>query len=765
MTPLQQGVGVERSVGGQAIRDATVNTPHGVQPAIGDHPARRKPRLTRRYQDVLERAPDATIVADGNGRIRLVNRQTEVLFGYARQDLLNQPVEVLIPERFQRIHQHHRADYAAAPHTRPMGANLHLFGRRHDGSEFPVEVSLAPFDDAGEALVIASIRDISELQRVHAARREAEQANRELRQLQALTDTALAHLDLDELLPELLSRVRDVMAVDNAAILLLDAARQELRVRAAFGPEEEVAAGVRVPLGEGFAGRIAASREPLIVEDLSHFPVVSPFLRERLRSAVGVPLLLREGVLGVVHVGTVEPHRFTAQDVQLLQRVAERMAVAIERAQLYEQTRAALAEAQASAARFRRLVEAGMIGIAMGDAQHVIEANEALLQMLGYTRQDLEAGRVPWGQQTSEADAASAKADEHARQELLTLGACTPYEREFVRPDGTRLPVLLGLALLSREPLEWVCYAVDVSERKWLEREREEARASELAVREVNQHLDEFFRVAAHDLRNPVAVAKGYVELALRQLEYQAASARVRDGQQAEAMSPILDSVRHINHSVDYLRRLTAQMFDLARARTGTLELRLASLDLAALVRDHVSAQRAASPDRVIQLELPESDRPVWVQADGDRVRQVLSNYLTNALKYSPQDRPVEVRLEVVEQLAVVSVRDQGPGLPWEEQSRVWEMLHRAPGVEVQSGSEGSLGMGLHICKRLIELHPGGRVGVESVVAEGSTFWFRLQVAPEPSANQGASHLVGDAGITGTHPAAQGLPGHASPQR
>jgi signal transduction histidine kinase len=145
-----------------------------------------------------------------------------------------------------------------------------------------------------------------------------------------------------------------------------------------------------------------------------------------------------------------------------------------------------------------------------------------------------------------------------------------------------------------------------------------------------------------------------------------------------------------------------------------------------------VAAQRAAAPGRTITLDLPGGGGPVWVTADADRLGQVLANYISNALKYSAADQPAEVGLEVTAGLAVVSVRDHGPGLPWEEQVRVWELFHRAPGVEVQSGADGSLGMGLHICKRLVELHPGGRVGVESAVGEGSAFWFRLPLAPAP---------------------------------
>jgi signal transduction histidine kinase len=135
-------------------------------------------------------------------------------------------------------------------------------------------------------------------------------------------------------------------------------------------------------------------------------------------------------------------------------------------------------------------------------------------------------------------------------------------------------------------------------------------------------------------------------------------------------------------------------------------------------------------PERRIEVELP--DEPVIVTADAVRLEQVLTNYLTNALKYSPDDQPVVVRLGVSEGLAVISVHDHGPGLPWEEQSCIWELYHRAPGVEVRGkagAGSGSLGLGLHICKRLIELHSGGQVGVESAVGKGSIFWFRLPLA------------------------------------
>jgi signal transduction histidine kinase len=110
----------------------------------------------------------------------------------------------------------------------------------------------------------------------------------------------------------------------------------------------------------------------------------------------------------------------------------------------------------------------------------------------------------------------------------------------------------------------------------------------------------------------------------------------------------------------------------------------------------------------------------------------VLDNFVSNALKYSSTDQPVTIRLEVIKNYAVTSVIDHGPGLPPEEQSRIWEKFYRSPHIQVQGDNRaktGSLGLGLHICKQLVELHPGGSVGVKSRVGKGSTFWFQLPLA------------------------------------
>ena len=162
--------------------------------------------------------------------------------------------------------------------------------------------------------------------------------------LQRITDASLAYLPHDRLLEELIARVCEILAADTAALLLLDESRPLLRARAARGIEEEVERGVVVPLGAGFAGRVAAERRTIAIEDLDQAELVNPLLRERgIRSLLGVPLLVEGRLLGVMHVGSLTPRRFTPAERDLLQLVADRAALAIEHAALVEQQR--LAEA------------------------------------------------------------------------------------------------------------------------------------------------------------------------------------------------------------------------------------------------------------------------------------------------------------------------------------------------------------------------------------------------------------------------------------
>jgi anti-sigma regulatory factor (Ser/Thr protein kinase)/putative methionine-R-sulfoxide reductase with GAF domain len=159
----------------------------------------------------------------------------------------------------------------------------------------------------------------------------------QLEHVYRLADPALSELSLEPLLDELLARAKDILNVDTAAILLLDEEAQELVARAAKGLEEEVERGVRIPVGAGFAGRIAAGRRPIYIADVDHADVLNPILRMKgVRSLLGVPMLLEGAALGVLHVGTVTPREFTNADAALLQLAAAQAAPAIDRARLFD---------------------------------------------------------------------------------------------------------------------------------------------------------------------------------------------------------------------------------------------------------------------------------------------------------------------------------------------------------------------------------------------------------------------------------------------
>ncbi|MGB2953012.1 MAG: GAF domain-containing protein, partial [Gaiellaceae bacterium] len=167
---------------------------------------------------------------------------------------------------------------------------------------------------------------------------DADSAYRRLEQLQSVTDAALGNLSLDELLDELLERIRAALEADTCAVLLIDEEANELIVRAAKGLEEEMELGFRIPVGAGFAGRVAAERRPVVIDDADHADLVNPVLRKRgIRSLLGVPLIVQDRVLGVVHVGTLSPRTFTAEDVELLELVALRVAAAMERTLVHEE--------------------------------------------------------------------------------------------------------------------------------------------------------------------------------------------------------------------------------------------------------------------------------------------------------------------------------------------------------------------------------------------------------------------------------------------
>lgn len=257
-----------------------------------------------------------------------------------------------------------------------------------------------------------------------------------------------------------------------------------------------------------------------------------------------------------------------------------------------------------------------------------------------------------------------------------------------------------------------------VVERDRLLREREESRANELALRATTRRFDEFLSIASHELRTPLTSIRANAQLAARRLG-------AVSGVEAGRLVSVRSLLTRVDHQTAVLNRLVDDLLDVSRIQANKLEFRFETVNLGTVVRDAVQEQQLTWPGRTISLDVP--DEPVRAVADADRISQVVTNFLTNALKYSEEDRPVAVRLTVNEATARVSVRDEGPGLSPAQSEHIWERFHRAEGIRVLAGSGVGLGLGLFISRTIVERH-GGRVGVESKERRGSTFWCELPI-------------------------------------
>ena len=247
-------------------------------------------------------------------------------------------------------------------------------------------------------------------------------------------------------------------------------------------------------------------------------------------------------------------------------------------------------------------------------------------------------------------------------------------------------------------------------------------------LKEQEGRKDAFISMAGHELRTPLTALKGNLQLASRQVDRLVAAEQ--EPRLQKALQEVQQRLARTLRQVAVQQRLINDLLDVSRITTNKLELSLAACDLRALVQESVEDQQASTPTRKIVLDMQVSEA-VHVLADRDRIGQVISNYLTNAIRYSDRDQPVIVGLALSDQQARVWVQDFGPGLSIEAQKRVWERFYQEPGVAVQGGSGVGLGIGLYICQRIIALH-NGQCGVESTLGQGSTFWFTLPLNSLP---------------------------------
>ncbi len=386
----------------------------------------------------------------------------------------------------------------------------------------------------------------------------------------------------------------------------------------------------------------------------------------------------------------------------------------------------------------------------------VLEHETGTLHPLSVVGLSPEQERAWWQEQLQQANTMQTMAPRVLEllrsREVLILDMTQPPLTELPNPYDTKrmliAPIRLGertVGLLSldygstehtynQDEIELVTAVATLSalviERQRLLTAQAEARGREVALQEANRRMEEFLGIASHELRTPLTTIKANVQLAKRRLKAIVPElSPTAIVSKADAASEMLSRAER---QVGVLNRLVGDLIDISRIQTNKLQLHLRPepTSLIEITTEAIQEQQKLVPNRTLTLTLPDSHTPMLVMADADRITQVLTNYLTNALKYSPSNMPIAVSVTQTQDaggqaIARVAVRDEGPGLALPEQERIWECFYQVDTVKVVSGSGVGLGLGLYISKTIIERH-SGHVGVDSTPGIGSTFWFTL---------------------------------------
>jgi signal transduction histidine kinase len=544
-----------------------------------------------------------------------------------------------------------------------------------------------------------------------------------LRKLQALTDAALAHLELDALLPALLLRTREILGVDTCAVLLLDEETNELVARAAVGIEEEVEQGVRIPVGRGFAGRVAADRRPVYVEDVNRADVLNPILREKgIRSMLGVPLLVAGRVLGVLHVGALTHRLFDEDDVELLQLAGDRAAIAIEHARAFEAERrarqriehvqavtdAALAHLQLDdlfvvlLPRIRDILKADTCAVLLVDEA----ADELVARAAVGIEEEVEQGvRIPIG--GGFAGRIAAERHPVILADVDHADVLNPILREKGIKSMLGVPLLVAgdvLGVIHVGTLIHRRFTVDDVELLQLVADRVALAIERARLHEQTLQFDEFktnfVAIASHELRTPATSVYGVLTTLLE-----------RDGELDEGLRREL--LRVGVEQGERLRRLVEELLDLSRLDGRGIRVEPRPLLLASALGE--IASEALSTGATVEFDVPDD---LVVVADRLVLDRVVSNLLINAVRYGAE--PITLSVEEDRQLRI-TVEDSGEGVSEDVRRRLFERFARTDSANVGSG------LGLAIARTYARAHGGDLVYDQG--ARGARFTL---IIPQP---------------------------------
>jgi signal transduction histidine kinase len=513
----------------------------------------------------------------------------------------------------------------------------------------------------------------------------------------------LAHLRLDELLGALLERTRQILEVDTCAILLIDEGTNELVARAALGIEEEVDQGVRIPVGGGFAGRIAAEKQPVILDDVDHAHVLNPILREKgIKSMLGVPLIVEGEVRGVLHVGSLRPRAFHTDEVELLQLVADRAALAIEHARLFEAERAArerIEHVQAvTDAALAHLEINELLKVLLPRIRDILETDTCAVLLLDEHRDELvaraalgieeEVGiRIPLGAGFAGRVAAEARPMVIDVDEYQVFN---PILRQ------KKIKSMLGVPLLVRGASLGVLHVGTLTPREFTREDVEllqlVAERVAIAIERAGLHeeliqLDQlklnFVAIASHELRTPATSVYGVLKTL------------------SERGHELTDELREELLQVgveqgERLRRLLEELLDLSRLDAHAIVVDPRPVVLKAALADVV---RGALPTSdAVELDIPDDLAAVVDPLVRERV---VSNLVANAARYGAP--PIRIAAQQRDRHLRVAVEDAGPGVPKELEGRIFDRFARG-------GGQAGHGLGLAIARAYAQAHGGDLV-------------------------------------------------------
>ncbi|HVB22814.1 MAG TPA: PAS domain-containing sensor histidine kinase [Ktedonobacteraceae bacterium] len=627
-------------------------------------------------QPFLDISPDALVIVNQAGTIVMVNAQTEAAFGFPREALLGQPLELLLPERFHEAHVTHRNRYFSSPRTRSMGVGLQLVARRKDGTEFPVEISLSPLQLDNALHVIAAIRDIT-AQR--AAERERLQQSHYIRQQAELIN--LAH----------------------DAILVRDPANRVVSWNR--GAEE-------------FYGWTAQEAQGRITHILlkTRFPTSRADVEAHLE---------QEGQWeGELTHTRRDRRRVIVESRQVLVRDEQGQPTAVleinrditQRRQLEQTAQTEHSETAAHLAFLQEVLDAlpSAVYLVYGPDARLILANQATANVWGATwqaDQPMLEFLTANGIGLVDMQGQPLAPERYATLRAVLHGETVLQQQEMIRrPGGTSLPVLVNaVALPSQRRWSDPLQHGDVSEPVALVMHQDMT-----SIKEAEYLKDEFLGIVAHELRTPLAVLKGFADMLQVQTE------RTRGPALTDWQKEALDEIKV---GSTRLVKLTEDLLDVTRLQARRLILHRVPTNMVPFTqRVAMLLQRTTIR---YKLEVHTTQPVLLAAIDPGRIEQILTNLIGNAIKYSPQGGSVTIALweETATHMLGISVQDRGIGIPQHQHQQIFGRFMRADNTQAW-GISGT-GLGLYICHELAELHEG-HLWFESEEGTGSTFFLTL---------------------------------------